>query len=275
MPELPEVETIRRGLDRTLSGRTIRQVHVAETRLRRKVDARRLRRLSVGQRIVKVDRRAKYLLCRLGNGATVIMHLGMSGRLLLCPETARLEKHDHIQFHLDDGRQLRFRDPRRFGAVEVVGNGPLSDHPLLANLGLEPFDPACTPAFLCQRAQRLTRPIKNFLMDSRVLVGVGNIYANEVLFRAQIYPKRPAGKLKHAHWEKLLGALHETLAQAIAAGGTTISDFHDSDGSMGYFQQQLLVYGRHGEPCFVCGRRIKRLVQAGRGTFYCPHCQAA
>jgi len=274
MPELPEVETIRRGLQRALSGRVIREVRIAETRLRRKVDARRLKTLTIGQRIEDVDRRAKYLLCRLSNQATLILHLGMSGRILLCDEAVPLEKHDHIQFCLDDGRELRFRDPRRFGLVDAAANGELQNHPLFANLGIEPFDPSCTPKFLFVRSRRLTKPIKNFLMDGSIIVGVGNIYANEALFRAKINPQIAAGKLQLQEWKKLLKAVHKTLKLAIAAGGTTLNDFHDSDGAMGYFQQQLMVYSRDGEACHVCGGKIKRIVQAGRSTFYCRHCQA-
>jgi formamidopyrimidine-DNA glycosylase len=274
MPELPEVETIRRGLDRALAGRRIREVCIAETRLRRKVNAQRLKTLTAGQAIEKIDRRAKYLLCRLSNEATLILHLGMSGRILLCDEALPLEKHDHIQFRLDDDRELRFRDPRRFGLVDAVANGELQNHPLFANLGIEPFDPGCTPEFLFERSRRLTKPIKNFLMDGSLIVGIGNIYANEALFRARMHPQLPAGKLKLQDWQKLLKSVHQTLELAIAAGGTTLNDFHDSDGAMGYFQQQLLVYSRDGESCSVCGRRIKRIVQAGRSTFYCRHCQA-
>ncbi len=274
MPELPEVETIRRGLDRALAGRVICDVCISETRLRRKVDARRLKVFTVGQAIEKVDRRAKYLLCRLSNQATLILHLGMSGRILLCDHSLPLEKHDHIQFRLDDGRELRFRDPRRFGLVDAVANDELANHSLFANLGIEPFDPACTAQFLFERSRRLTKPIKNFLMDGTIIVGIGNIYANEALFRTRLHPQAAAGKLKLPDWRKLLKAIHETLELAIAAGGTTLNDFHDSDGAMGYFQQQLLVYGREGEACHVCGKKIKRVVQAGRSTFYCRHCQA-
>jgi len=274
MPELPEVETIRRGLNRALSGRVIRELRIAETRLRQKVDAQRLKRLSVGRKIESIDRRAKYLLCRLDNDATLIFHLGMSGRLLLCSESLPLEKHDHIQFRLNDGRELRFRDPRRFGLVDAMANGVLDKHPLFANLGIEPFDPACTPEFLFARSRRLSKPIKNFLMDGSIIVGIGNIYANEALFRARLHPELPAGKLKLPDWQKLLKSIHKTLELAIAAGGTTLNDFHDSDGAMGYFQQQLMVYDREGQACYACGKKIKRIVQAGRSTFYCRHCQA-
>ncbi len=274
MPELPEVETVRRGLQRALSGRVIQEVRIGETRLRRKVDSRQLKMLTTGQRIEEVDRRAKYLLCRLSNQATLILHLGMSGRILICDEAAPLEKHDHIQFRLDDGRELRFRDPRRFGLVDAIENGELKNHPLFVNLGIEPFDPACTPKFLFERSRRLTKPIKNFLMDGSIIVGVGNIYANEALFRAKINPKIAAGNLRLPDWRKLLKSVHKTLELAMAAGGTTLNDFHDSDGAMGYFQQQLMVYSRDGEACRACGGKIKRIVQAGRSTFYCPHCQA-
>jgi formamidopyrimidine-DNA glycosylase len=252
----------------------IRDVRIAETRLRRKVDAGRLKKLALGQVIEEVDRRAKYLLCRLSNHATLILHLGMSGRILLCDEALPLERHDHVQFRLDDGRELRFRDPRRFGLVDAVANGDLQRHPLFANLGIEPFDPACTPKFLFERSRRLTKPIKNFLMDGGIVVGVGNIYANEALFRARMNPTLPAGKLSLPDWRKLLKAVHKTLELAIAAGGTTLNDFYDSDGAMGYFQQQLMVYSRDGQGCRVCRRKIKRIVQAGRSTFYCGHCQA-
>jgi formamidopyrimidine-DNA glycosylase len=274
MPELPEVETIRRGLERALAGRAIRGVHIAETRLRCKVNVLRLETLTVGQAIEKVERRAKYILCRLSNDATLILHLGMSGRILLCAGSLPLEKHDHIQFRLDDGRELRFRDPRRFGLVEAVANDELHDHPLFASLGIEPFDPACTPEFLFERSRRLTKPVKNFLMDGSIVVGVGNIYANEALFRAKIDPRLAAGKLKLPDWRRLLKAVQKTLEKAIVAGGTTLNDFRDSDGAMGYFQQHLMVYGREGANCRACGRKIKRIVQAGRSTFYCGHCQA-
>jgi formamidopyrimidine-DNA glycosylase len=273
MPELPEVETIRRGLERVIIGRVIHQVKIRETRLRQPVDARKLRRWIAGQKVQALRRRAKYLLCAMENQAHLVLHLGMSGRLLFCEKTRPLEKHDHIQFIFDNGDALRFCDPRRFGMVDAIPPGGMESYRHIQNLGIEPLSPQCTPEHLSDRAKGLSRPIKNFLMDAAVIVGVGNIYANEALFRAGIHPQKASGRLRPGQWERLVQAVRETLNLAIATGGTTLNDFYNSNGEMGYFQQHLMVYGRDGEPCHVCGRIIRRMVQAGRSSFYCPRCQ--
>ncbi len=273
MPELPEVETIRRGLQAALINKRITAVKVRETRLRVPVSPRQLRRWIAGQRVMEVTRRAKYLLCRMQNDAHLIIHLGMSGRLLWCAADRELDKHDHVRFLLNGGEELRFRDPRRFGLVAAVAPGKLAGCVHLQHLGLEPFSPQFQPELLHQQTRGLSRPIKNYLMDANKIAGVGNIYANEALFRAGIRPQRPVGTLQPADWHRLVQAVRDTLALAIANGGTTLNDFYNSNGEMGYFQQHLKVYGRAGEPCLTCGATIKRLVQLGRSSFFCPRCQ--
>jgi formamidopyrimidine-DNA glycosylase len=273
MPELPEVETIRRGLERVLIGNIIHQIKVREKRLRQPVDARKLRRWIAGQKVQALHRRAKYLLCEMENQAHLVLHLGMSGRLFFCENVLPLEKHDHVQFVFNNGHELRFRDPRRFGMVDAIPPEEIDNYVHFQNLGIEPLSLDCTPHYLSERARGLSRPIKNFLMDGTIIVGVGNIYANEALFRAGIHPQKPSGKLRPAQWERLMKALHETLHLAIATGGTTLNDFYDSDGEMGYFQQHLMVYSREGELCYKCGTKIRRIVQAARSSFYCPRCQ--
>jgi formamidopyrimidine-DNA glycosylase len=273
MPELPEVETIRSGLERVLIGQTVRQIKIRETRLRQPVNVSKLKKWIAGQKVEALQRRAKYLLCELGNHAHLVIHLGMSGRLLYCEKNLPLQKHDHIQFVFNNGHELRFCDPRRFGLVDAVPPGALRDYKHFLNLGPEPLLPEFTAEYLAERAQRLSRPIKNFLMDAAVVVGVGNIYASESLFRAGINPKKPSGQLRRSEWKKLARAVRKTLALSIAAGGTTINDFYNSDGESGYFQKHLMVYDRAGEPCEACKSKIKRIVQAGRSSFYCPRCQ--
>jgi len=273
MPELPEVETIRRGLERVMIGQTVREIKIRETRFRQPVNVAKLRKLVSGQQIEALHRRAKYLLCELENRAHLVIHLGMSGRLLYCKKTLPLQKHDHIRFIFNNGHELRFCDPRRFGMVDAVPPGELADYIHFRSLGPEPLSPQFTATYLAVRAKKLSRPIKNFLMDGAVVVGVGNIYASESLFRAGVNPKKPSGKLRPLEWEKLTRAIRATLKLAIKRGGTTFSDFHNSDGEMGYFQQELMVYDRAGEPCRVCNGKIRRIVQAGRSSFYCPRCQ--
>lgn len=273
MPELPEVETVRRGLETAIIGKTVRAIHVHETRFRFPVKPKLLRQWLVQQSVEAVERRAKYVLCRMSNDAHLVIHLGMSGRLLWCDGALPLEKHDHIQFVLDDGDELRFRDPRRFGLVDVIAPGELESYVHFRHLGIEPLSNEFTAKTLFERAQGLARPIKNHLMDASRIVGVGNIYANESLFRAGIHPETPAGKLRLEDWQRLAKAVRSVLKTAIASGGTTLNDFYNSDGEMGYFQQYLKVYGREGEACDDCGATIKRLVQLGRSTYFCPQCQ--
>jgi len=274
MPELPEVETIRRGLERVLIGKTVRQIKIHETRFRQPLDARKVKKLLTGQTVAALHRRAKYVLCEMRNGAHLILHLGMSGRVLYCKKTWPLEKHDHVQFCFHNGHELRFCDPRRFGMIDAVKREELQDYIHFQNLGPEPLSPTFTAKYLFVCARGLSRPIKNFLMDGAIVVGVGNIYASESLFRAGINPQRACGKLRLEQWKKLADAIRTTLKLALATGGTTLNDFHNSDGEMGYFQQQLMVYGRDGEPCQTCGKKIQRLVQAGRSSYFCPRCQA-
>jgi len=273
MPELPEIETIRSGLERVLIGETIRQIKIRETRLRQPVNGAKLKKWIAGQQVTSLHRRAKYLLCELENRAHLVIHLGMSGRLLYCEKTLPLQKHDHIQFVFNNGRELRFCDPRRFGMVDAVPPGALPDYIHFLNLGPEPLSPQFTAEYLATRAKKLSRPIKNFLMDAAIVVGVGNIYASESLFRAGVNPKKPSGKLRQLEWENLARSVRETLKLAIATGGTTLNDFYNSDGEMGYFQQHLMVYDRAGELCHACKSKIRRMVQAGRSSFYCPRCQ--
>lgn len=273
MPELPEVETIRRGLQQYLPGRRVEAVRVREPRLRWPVDEDALHTWALGRHVREVDRRAKYLLIHLQGGGSLVLHLGMSGRLLMVPRATELEKHDHVIFGFDDGRELRFRDPRRFGMVDAVPTETLATYVRFRDLGVEPLTGLPGAEALHERMRRSHKPIKNVLMDAQVLVGVGNIYANEALFYAGLHPTTPARDLSAADWRGLLEALRRVLEDAIEAGGTTVNDFMDSNGEIGYFQLSLAVYGRAGEPCPRCGTAIERLVLAGRSSFFCPQCQ--
>lgn len=273
MPELPEVETIRRGLQQHVRGRTILRAEVRDTRLRWPVEKARLERDLIDREIIDIDRRAKYLLLQLSNNATLLIHLGMSGRLLLAENGEAFDKHDHVVFHLAGGGQLRFRDPRRFGMVDLVEHEALATYPQLVHLGVEPLDEQITAATLYALVAKSKKPIKNLLMDNGFIVGVGNIYANEALHRAGIHPLLPANRLDAPAWQGLFAAVRHVLRDAIAQGGTTLNDFVDSSGSPGYFQLSLAVYGRTGEPCPRCGTAIAREVLAGRSSFFCPGCQ--
>jgi formamidopyrimidine-DNA glycosylase len=273
MPELPEVETIKNALQKHLPGKQIVRVLIRDARLRSPVNKRKLRQLVVGQRIRKIDRRAKYLLVCLENQSTLVIHLGMSGRLLLLRESLPFEKHDHVIFYFDDQSELRFRDPRRFGLIDVVSEAEFENYPLFAHLGFEPLDSNTRPPALFEYARRLKKPIKNLLMDANFIVGVGNIYANEALFHAGIHPFTPAQQLSLADWQRLHREIRRVLKKALQKGGTTLNDFVNSDGEMGYFQLSLAVYAKEGERCPKCGTKIERVVQVGRSTFFCPRCQ--
>ncbi|MDG4594990.1 MAG: bifunctional DNA-formamidopyrimidine glycosylase/DNA-(apurinic or apyrimidinic site) lyase [Candidatus Contendobacter sp.] len=270
MPELPEVETVRRGLAPHLTGQIVTGVVVRQPRLRWLVPDELAAQLP-GQTIRRVERRAKYLLLRTDAG-TAILHLGMTGRLRLLPAATPLQKHDHVNLALANGQCLRFNDSRRFGAL-LWTTEPPEQHPLLQALGLEPFDAAFSSAYLRQRAQGRTSAAKAFIMDSHIVVGVGNIYANEALFAAGINPLRPAGQLTEAECDRLAVAIREILTEAIRQGGTTLRDFIGGDGEPGYFQQSLRVYDRHGVPCVACGQPIQRCRVGQRATYYCPRCQ--
>ena len=269
MPELPEVETTRRGIEPHLRGRHARELIVREARLRWPVTAEVAAGL-VGAEIRSVRRRAKYLLLDNDRGAALI-HLGMSGSLRVLDSSVPLRKHDHYDLLLDDHQVLRFNDPRRFGSLLWQSAGTV--HPLLAELGPEPFDPGFGGAYLHARAHGRSAPVKLFLMDQRVIVGVGNIYAAEALFRAGIDPRRAAGRVSEARFEALSDAVRSILSHSIERGGTTLRDFLRPDGEPGYFEQELLVYGRAGEPCRACGEAVISVRLGQRSSFYCGRCQ--
>lgn len=271
MPELPEVETVRRGLTPHWIGRRIQRVVVREPRLRWPVPAMLADALET--RVVRsLDRRGKYLIAVLDSGDRVILHLGMSGRLFVLPASQPVKKHDHVDFVLDDGHLIRMHDPRRFGAVLLWPKEQVS-HPLLENMGPEPFSDGFDGDYLFRRSRGREVSVKNFIMDGHVVVGAGNIYAAESLFRAGIRPTRAAGKLTRADCTRLAATIREVLSDAIARGGTTLRDFFGADGGSGYFQQELFVYGRDGQPCRVCATPIKLLSLGQRASCYCPRCQ--
>jgi len=283
VPELPEIEVLRRSLEPHLVGDRVVSAEVREPRLRERVRPRELASLA-GLSIRALGRRSKYLLIHLESpgapGKTLVVHLGMSGRLTLAgpPEAAEpAEPHEHVVLHLASGRTLRFRDPRRFGLLRVVPTDRLARDPHFADLGVEPLatEPAgdLAGAALARAARSRRGPVKSFLMDASVVVGVGNIYATESLFRAGIHPRRSVARLSPARWNRLAEAVVAVLRQAISQGGTTLNDFADGEGRSGYFQVSLSAYGREGEPCLACGAPIRRIVQSGRSTYYCPSCQ--
>lgn len=269
MPELPEVEITRRGLLADLPGRTVDAVVVRNPALRYPLP-RTLGRILAGQVLRGIGRRGKYLLFDFGSG-TLIVHLGMSGSLRLVPAVEPAGRHDHLDLVFGT-TALRLRDPRRFGAV-LWERGDVAAHPLIAPLGIEPLSTGFTAGWLHAATRGRTTAIKVFLMDSHVLVGVGNIYASESLFRARIDPRTPAGRLSGQRCARLVPAVQETLQAALAAGGSTLRDFMHSDGSAGWFQQHYFVYGREGEPCRACGTNIKAARLGQRSTFFCPRCQ--
>jgi formamidopyrimidine-DNA glycosylase len=269
MPELPEVETTCRGIRPHVEGRTLTRLAVRNPRLRVPVPEG-LEQLLAGQALRAVERRAKYLLLRFDAGS-VILHLGMSGSLRVVPADLAPGKHDHVDLVFGDAA-LRLRDPRRFGLL-VWQPGPPMAHPLLAHLGPEPLEGGFDGAWLFRVTRGLRQPVKHVLMDARKVVGVGNIYASESLFRARIHPLEPAGALGRQRCQRLVDTVRETLQAAIVAGGSTLRDFVGGDGKPGYFQQQYFVYGREGEPCRVCGTPVRRFVSAQRSTWFCPRCQ--
>lgn len=270
MPELPEVETTRRGIEPHLIHHRISDVVVRHPHLRWPVP-RGLATTLPGHAIKSVERRGKYLMLRFDHG-TLILHLGMSGSLYLVPRNTPAGKHDHFDLVLDSGLALRLTDPRRFGAVLWTTNDPLQ-HELLAGLGPEPLGAEFDGAYLHDKSRGRKTAIKLLLMDSKVVVGVGNIYANEALFRAGIHPARAAGRLSRERCNRLAATVREVLREAIKQGGTTLRDFVGGDGKPGYFAQKLRVYDRAGEPCINCGSPIKLMRQGHRSTYYCPRCQ--
>ncbi len=270
MPELPEVETVRRGLKPLVCGRRITRVICRVPKLRLPLDPQ-LDSLISGQRVSSIARRAKYLIFNLDRGS-LLVHLGMSGVLRLVDPDTPLKKHDHVDLELDDGQLLRYNDPRRFGLLLYLQGDPFS-HRLLQHLGPEPFGTDLVKDYLYIKSRKRNLAIKAFIMDQKILVGVGNIYASEALFAAGIDPRRAAGTITRKESIKLLQCIQAILAEAISAGGTTLKDFRQSDGKPGYFTQQLQVYGRKGEGCLHCEDPIQQLVQGQRSTFYCGNCQ--
>ena len=270
MPELPEVETTRRGIEPHILGKILQGAVVRERRLRQPVP-RNLNALIAGQRLNRIERRAKYLLLHLERG-TLLIHLGMSGNLRILHSQRAAEKHDHVDLIFNQRLLLRFNDPRRFGLVLWLKGDPHS-HPLLTHLGPEPLEDGFNGDYLFQRSRKRRQAIKTFLMDQRIVVGVGNIYANEALFLAGIRPTMAAGRLSRRRCQTLAETIRAILRAAIEQGGTTLKDFVDSRGEPGYFQLQLNVYGRDGEPCPQCGTAIKQQLLGQRSTFHCPSCQ--
>ncbi len=269
MPELPEVETTRRGVEPHLAGRTLRGAVVRNPSLRWPVPPDLAERLA-GETVLAVRRRAKYLLLECQSG-TLLIHLGMSGSLRVMASGAPAQKHDHVDLLLD-GQLLRYRDPRRFGAM-LWHVGPIELHPLLKDLGPEPLSDAFDGAALFEAIRRRSSAIKLAIMDNHVVVGVGNIYANESLFYAGIAPMRPANSLTRAECDLLAAEIRAVLRRAIDAGGSTLRDFVDSEGKPGYFQQSYMVYDRQEAPCRRCGTPIRHIRQGQRSSYYCPLCQ--
>ena len=268
MPELPEVETTRRGLAPHLIGRRVLAVTVRKALRWPVPDA--LRETLPGQRIDDIERRAKYLLVHTRAGSA-LLHLGMSGSLRVLQADTPPGLHDHVDWHLDSSRILRYTDPRRFGSQ--LWQPPGEVHPLLGNLGPEPLGPDFDGDYLWKLSRGRKTAVKLFLMDQSVVVGVGNIYAAEALFAAKIHPKRVAGQISRERYARLADEVKRILEYAIGRGGTTLRDFINPDGAPGYFEQELFVYGRAGEPCKVCGTKIRAITLGQRSTFFCPHCQ--
>ncbi len=270
MPELPEVETTRRGLAPHLVGATVTDVVVRNPKLRWPIPADMPLRAHA---VLRLTRRAKYLLAEFEHG-TLILHLGMSGSLRMLPVGTPPEKHDHFDLVLDNGMLMRLRDPRRFGAV-LWHEGEVLLHPLLASLGPEPLEDQFDAEHLYLAIRRKTAAIKLVIMDNHIVVGVGNIYANEALFRAGIKPRLAAGKLSRPRCARLVGEIRATLEESIIQGGSSLRDFVNVSGQPGYFQQHYWVYGRRGESCRRCGTTIRQIKQGQRSSFFCPTCQRA
>ena len=270
MPELPEVETTRRGVEAHCMGRLITRVDVRDARLRWPVPGQ-LATAARGQRITSVERRGKYLLFRTAGGS-ILLHLGMSGSLRVVTSSAPVGRHDHIDILLDDGNCLRYHDPRRFGCMLWLPPGDDS-HPLLRDLGPEPLSSEFTGRLLYLRSRRRKASVKSFIMDAKVVVGVGNIYANEALFLSGIKPGRAAGRISQWRYERLAEAIKQVLTSSINQGGTTLRDFVGGDGQPGYFAQRLFVYGRGGLPCKTCGSSLREVRLGQRSSVYCVTCQ--
>jgi formamidopyrimidine-DNA glycosylase len=284
MPELPEVETVRAGLEPVMAGRVIARVTVNRPDLRFALPERMAERLT-GAGVLRLRRRSKYILVDLSTNDTLLIHLGMSGRLLVSADRAPLGafhhphpvpgKHDHVLFDMEGGARITFNDARRFGAMDLVATGETERHRLLRGLGPEPLGNAFSEGYLAGRLNGRAMPVKAALLDQRIIAGLGNIYVSEALFRAGIDPRRAAGGLKAAEIARLVPSIREVLSEAIAAGGSSLRDYRQTDGELGYFQHAFRVYDRAGAPCPNAGCRgtIGRTVQSGRSSYFCPKCQ--
>jgi len=288
MPELPEVETVRRGLEPVLKGRRIERVETRRVGLRFAFPPDFSQRMA-GARFEHVSRRAKYLVAGLDNGQSLLAHLGMTGRFTVLSaagssnlgqfyfETGASDKadgpHDHVIFHLDGDLRVVYSDPRRFGMMDVVQSARLHEHRLLKDLGVEPLGNELSATYLAARFRGKVAPLKSALLDQGIIAGLGNIYVCEALFRAGLSPERKAGTAKAEKLGALVQHIRDILNEAILAGGSTLQDFKSANGVEGAFQQRFQVYDREDEPCSTCGKPIKRMVQAGRSSFYCSHCQ--
>ncbi len=270
MPELPEVETTCKGIEPFIFGKSIHNIIVREARLRWPVPTKILRANLITHQVKNVSRRAKYILIHFSTG-TLIVHLGMSGTLRIASKTEALKKHDHVEFVFDDQTILRFNDPRRFGCVLFAKNN--EPHALLDKLGPEPLEKSFDGEYLFQKAHKHRAAIKTFIMNQRIVVGVGNIYANEALFLAGIHPNQMANTITLAQHQTLASAIKKVLKAAIKQGGTTLKDFRQSDGKPGYFSQALTIYDREGLACIQCKTFIKAFRLGQRATYFCPSCQ--
>lgn len=270
MPELPEVETTLRGVSPWVLKQEIVAVNVYNYAMRWPIPTE-VNDLT-GQTIEQAFRRAKYLIFKLSNQQHLLLHLGMSGVIRVVDANVELLKHDHFELVLSNGRAMRLNDPRRFGCVLLAGKNPI-EHALLSQLGPEPLTDEFNGQWLKDCSKNKQLAVKNFVMNNHVVVGVGNIYAAESLFLSGINPKRAANNISYARYQLLVENIKSVLNKAIKAGGTTLNDFKNTDGKPGYFKQELLVYGRQGEPCFTCGTEIKNIIIGQRASCYCPHCQ--
>jgi formamidopyrimidine-DNA glycosylase len=275
MPELPEVEVICQGLQKHILGKTIKAIYCSGKDLRVPIDCKKMQRELCGQQISSLTRRAKYLVLTMKRGAILIMHLGMTGNIGIFKQGTARKKHDHICWQLDDNKEMRLNDTRRFGAVHLLPTKKAKtlQKDFFAATGPEPFSRSCTTKYLQGRAAKRIQAVKNFIMDSHVIAGIGNIYANESLFRAAIHPARPVSSLNEKEWRRLLTIIRKTLKHAIQCGGSTISDFVNASGDDGYFQMNFQIYGKNGDACMVCKETIQKTVIGGRASFFCPACQ--
>ena len=283
MPELPEVETVRRGLLPVMEGAVIAKAEVRRPDLRWPFPERMAERLT-GARVTRLARRSKYILAELDTGETLIVHLGMSGRMLIAGsptpgvfhhEEVVPKKHDHVVLHMDNGATITFNDARRFGAMDLAPTEGIDQHWLIEKLGPEPLSNAFNETYLAEVLSGKNTPIKSALLDQSIVSGLGNIYVCEVLFRARLSPTRKAGKIARARTGALVPIVREVLSDAIEAGGSSLRDYSQADGELGYFQHRFQVYDRDGEACVTpdCNGTITRITQSGRSTFYCPQCQ--